>query len=70
LIKSLKTILEMDDKVLDTVGDVELADQAGGPISNSDIRGNMTRDEGEMAYFGKKAQFKVRILNNPAAAMS
>jgi hypothetical protein len=70
LIKSLKTILEMDDKVLGSVGDVELADQTGGEILNSDVGGNMTRDEGEMAFYGKKAQLKVRVLNSPAAAMS
>ena len=34
------------------------------------VEGNMTRDEGEMAYFGKKQQLKVRVLNSPVAAMS
>jgi threonyl-tRNA synthetase len=66
LIKSLKTILKMDDKAL---GDVEIADHAGGAILDSDVGGNMTRDEGEMAFYGKKAQLKVRVLNGPAAAM-
>jgi len=60
----------MDDKVLGSVGDLELADQARGAIPNSDVGGNMTRDEGEMAFYGKKAQLKVRVLNGPNAAMS
>ena len=60
----------MDDKVLGSVGDLELADQAGGGTPTSDGGGNMTRDEGEMAFYGKKAQLKVRVLNSPAPAMS
>jgi len=52
----------MDDKVLGSIGDVELAHHVGGAILNSDVGGNMTRDEGEMAFYGKKAQLKVRVL--------
>ena len=59
----------MDDKAVGSVGDLELADQAEGAILNSDGGGNMTRDEGEMAFYGKKAQLKVREPNSPAAAM-
>jgi hypothetical protein len=68
--KSWKAISEMDDKVLSSVGDLELADQGGGAIPNSDVGGNMTRDEGEMAFYGKKAQLKVRVLNGLNVAMS
>jgi hypothetical protein len=56
----------MDDKILDSVGDLELADQAGAATSNLYVGGNMTRDEGEMAFYGKKAQLKVRVLHGPA----
>jgi choline transport protein len=56
----------MDDKVLGSVGDLELADQARGATPNSDVGGNMTRDEGEMAFYGKKSQLKVRVLHGPA----
>ncbi len=58
----------MDDKVLDSVGNMELADQAGGAIPTSDAGRNMTRDEGEMAFYGKKQQLKVRLLNGSATA--
>jgi len=60
----------MDDKTIISVGDLELADQAGGAILSSDVGGNMTRDEREMAFYGKKGQLKVRVLNGLAAAMS
>lgn len=61
----------MDDKVLDSIGNVELADQAIGAILSPDVGGgNMTRDEGEMAFHGKKAQFKVRVLSGLAAEIS
>jgi choline transport protein len=61
----------MDDKMLvGSVGDLELSDQAAGASPNADGGGHMTRDEGEMAYFGKKQQLKVRTLNSPVAAMS
>lgn len=63
---SLEAAFEMDDKILDSVGDLELADQAGAATSNLYVGGNMTRDEGEMAFYGKKAQLKVRVLHGPA----
>lgn len=52
-----------------SVGDFELADVAGGGDSNDDERRNMTRDEGEMALYGKKAQLKVCALVGLATAM-
>ncbi|PMD31943.1 amino acid transporter-like protein [Hyaloscypha variabilis F] len=51
----------MDDKqALGSVGDLEVVDRVGGgsPISNP---GGMTRDEGEMAFYGKKPQLKRRF---------
>ena len=61
----------MDDKVLDSIGDVEFADQARDAILSPDVGGgNMTRDEGEMAFYGKKAQLKVRVLSGLAAEIS
>jgi choline transport protein len=58
----------MDDKVLGSVGDLELADQVRGAILNSDV-GGTTRDEGEMAFYGKTGQLKVRVRRGPALAM-
>jgi choline transport protein len=53
----------MDDKMLvGSVGDLELTDQVAGATPSADGGGHMTRDEGEMAYFGKKQQLKVRAL--------
>ena len=49
----------MDDKVPKSGGDIELANQNGGGTPGSDDRGSTTRDQGEMAYFGKKQQLKV-----------
>jgi choline transport protein len=61
----------MDDKMLvGSVGDLELSDQVAGATPNADGGGHMTRDEGEMAYFGKKQQLKVCVLNSPVAAVS
>lgn len=63
----------MDDKVLSSVGDLELADQAGDATPIPGVGGNvsdMTRDERDMAFYGKKGQLKVRALNVPTAAMS
>lgn len=68
LLKWLKTTFEMDDKTLGFVGDLELADQAGGTGPISDMS-NMTRDEREMAFYGKKEQLKVRVLDDLAAGM-
>jgi choline transport protein len=63
----------MDDKALGSVRDLELADLAQGASPVSDVEGvmsNMTRDEREMAFYGKKGQLQVRVLNGPAAAVS
>jgi hypothetical protein len=60
----------MDDKILDSVGDLELANQAGAAPSNLYVGETMTRDEGEMAFYGKKAQLKVRVLHDPAPRKS
>jgi choline transport protein len=63
----------MDDKILGSVGDLELTDQARDASPISDVGGdvsNMTRDEKDMAFYGKKEQLKVRVLNGPAVAMS
>ena len=51
----------MDDKALGSVGDLELGDQPGGAVMISDFGGNMTRDDGDMAFYGKKPQLKVHI---------
>jgi hypothetical protein len=66
----VEEILEMDDKGLSSVGDLELSDKAGNAVLNSDVGDDMTRDEREMTFYGKKPQLKVRILNRPGAAMS
>ena len=58
----------MDDKKSGSVGDFELADQAGGGVFDTNDRRDMTRDEGEMAFYGKKAQLKVRVLETLATA--
>ena len=63
----------MDDKTLGSVGDLELADQAAGASPISEGGGdmsNMTRDEREMAFYGKKEQLKVRVLNGSDATIS
>lgn len=57
----------MDSKVLESAGDVELADPTGGGTPSSDDRGSTTRDEGEMAYYGKKPQLKVHAENSLVA---
>lgn len=46
----------MDDKTmqLGTLGDVEVSSPA-----NSEGKGNTTRDDEEMAYYGKRQQLKV-----------
>jgi hypothetical protein len=44
--------VDMDDKVLSSVDDVEFA----GPTRAG---ANMNRDDGEMAFYGKKPQLKV-----------
>jgi choline transport protein len=56
----------MDDKVLSSVGDLELADQPGGASPIQGVGEEMTRDEREMKFYGKKSQLKVRIPNDPA----
>jgi hypothetical protein len=59
----------MDDKqALGSVGDLEVVDRVGGgsPISNP---GGMTRDEGEMAFYGKKPQLKVHTHHGTNTAM-
>jgi len=53
------------DKTPGFVEDLELADQAGGATSNLNVRGNMTRDERDMAFYGKKEQLKVREMPGP-----
>jgi hypothetical protein len=61
----------MDDKVLGSIGDLELADQTGDASPISDAGGdvsNMTRDERDMAFYGKKEQLKVRAPNGPAGS--
>ena len=55
----------MDNKTLGTVEDVGLADQAGGAILNLRCGGNMTRDEKEMEFYGRKAELKVHVLEVP-----
>jgi hypothetical protein len=60
----------MDEKIPSSVGDLEVADQTGSSTLNTYGGRNMTRDEGEMAYFGKKAQLKVCILDGLATAGS
>ena len=52
----------MDDKILASATDLELADRArGGIAKHSDLGGgNMTRDDGEMAFYGQRSQLKVR----------
>jgi choline transport protein len=55
----------MDEKTLGSIGDLELSDQAGGASSIPDVRrdvSSMTRDERDMAFYGKKEQLKVRGL--------
>ena len=47
----------MDDKALDSLGVVEISDQNETP--NSDGKGNTSRDDAEMAYYGKRQQLKV-----------
>ena len=53
-----------------SVGDLELTDQVAGASPIADVGGHMTRDEGEMAFYGKKQQLKVRVVNSSLAAMS
>lgn len=52
-------VWDMDDKALDSLGVVELSDQNGG-IPTSDGKGNTSRDDAEMAYYGKRQQLKVQ----------
>jgi hypothetical protein len=60
----------MDDKqALGSVGALELADKVDGGSPISSAGGNMTRDEGEMAFYGKKAQLKVHLFGGTNAAM-
>jgi hypothetical protein len=69
--KVIGTIFAMDDKVpVGSIGDLELSDQVAGASPNADGGGHMTRDEGEMAFYGKKQQLKVRVLDSPFAATS
>jgi hypothetical protein len=49
----------MDDKAPDSLGVVELSDQ-NGRIPTSDGKGNTSRDDAEMAYYGKTQQLKVQ----------
>jgi hypothetical protein len=64
----------MDDKTLGSAGDLELADQTGGASPIADVGGedtsNMTRDERDMAFYGKKEQLKVRVLDDLAGTMA
>jgi hypothetical protein len=69
--KVIETIFAMDDKIpVGSVGDLELTDQVAGASPNAGSGGHMTRDEGEMAFYGKKQQLKVRVLDSPFAATS
>src|SRR5271170_3437124 len=53
----------MDDKTLDDSGVVELSNQNGGTPPEDD-KGNTSRDDAEMAYYGKRQQLKVRHRRN------
>jgi hypothetical protein len=48
---------------------LKLADKVNGESPISSARGNITRDEGEMAFYRKKAQLKVHLFRGTNTAM-
>jgi hypothetical protein len=51
----------MNTKDLTTQGDLELVDQAGIDSPLSGLTGNASKDDSEMAYYGKPQQLKVYL---------